>query len=109
MTLIYDSAENDWDSTSFDAAKFHTACDGQANTLTIMRSNTFDRTFGGFAAVAWDSEGLWVEDPDAYLFSIDDQTKFYQEDPSRPAVYHDAQDGPSFWDLFCFNDLGSNV
>jgi hypothetical protein len=65
--------------------------------LTIMRSNTFNRTFGGVAAVAWDSEGLWVEDPDAYLFSIDDQTKFYQEDPSRPAVYHDAQDGPSLW------------
>ena len=72
MTKIYDSSEQDWSNITFDASKFHAECDGKANTLTVMRSYGNERTFGGFAAVAWSSEGNWTLDPDAYLFSIDD-------------------------------------
>ena len=46
--LLYRASEH-----GFGSKDFHYKCDGQANTLTILKANGF--TFGGFTSAAWDS------------------------------------------------------
>jgi hypothetical protein len=51
MKLIYRGSRD-----GFGAADFHSKCDGQSNTITLIESTT-GFIFGGFTPVAWDSSG----------------------------------------------------
>ena len=53
----------------FSAANFHTKCDGQSNTLSIIKS-TNGNIFGGFTTQLWSQIGNYVNDPDAFIFSL---------------------------------------
>ena len=58
----------------FEANDFHSKCDGQAKTLTVIKSK-HNQVFGGFTTQTWDGdEGK--EDPKAFVFSITHETKF---------------------------------
>ncbi len=52
----------------FEAQEFHTRCDGKSNTITIK--NNLNYVFGGYASSAWNSSGTWINDPNAFLFSL---------------------------------------
>ena len=53
----------------FAAASFHTKCDNQPKTLTIVKASSGD-IFSGYTSVAWDSTGNYKADPNAFLFSL---------------------------------------
>jgi hypothetical protein len=53
----------------FTSQSFHSKCDGKGNTITIIKNN-LNYVFGGYASFAWNSSGVWINDPNAFLFSI---------------------------------------
>jgi hypothetical protein len=53
----------------FTCQSFHLKCDGKRNTITIIKSN-LNNVFGGYASSAWNSSGTWINDPNAFLFSL---------------------------------------
>ena len=48
-TLIFKASQD-----GFTPNDFHHKCDGQSNTLTIVR-NTYNKVFGGYTPIKWDS------------------------------------------------------
>ncbi len=53
----------------FTGQAFHSKCDGKGNTITIIKNN-LNYVFGGYASSAWHSSGEWIDDPNAFLFSL---------------------------------------
>ena len=82
----------------FSAANFHSKCDGQSNTLTIIRT-TLGYVFGGFTTKPWSQIGSHVNDPAAFIFSLINsqgtQKKFDCQDPEH-AIYCVCEYGPTF-------------
>ena len=53
----------------FTPQAFHSKCDGKGNTITIIKNN-LNYVFGGYASSAWNSSNTWINDPNAFLFSL---------------------------------------
>jgi hypothetical protein len=53
----------------FTSQVFHSKCDGKGNTITIIKNN-LNYVFGGYASSAWNSSGSYINDPNAFLFSL---------------------------------------
>jgi len=53
----------------FTHSAFHSKCDGKANTITIVKNN-LNYVFGGYASKAWHSNDRWIEDGNAFIFSL---------------------------------------
>ena len=53
----------------FTGQAFHAKCDGKGNTISIIKNN-LNNVFGGFASSAWNSAGQYINDPNAFLFSL---------------------------------------
>ncbi len=53
----------------FTSQAFHSKCDGKGNTVTIIKSH-LNYVFGGYASSAWNSSNTWINDPNAFLFSL---------------------------------------
>ena len=53
----------------FDSNDFHKKCDGIRNTLTVIKA-TSGNIFGGFTEKAWESSGSYVNDHQAFIFSL---------------------------------------
>ncbi len=53
----------------FTSQAFHSKCDGKGNTITIIKNN-LDYVFGGYASSAWNSSNDYINDPNAFLFSL---------------------------------------
>jgi hypothetical protein len=56
----------------FGAKDFHSKCDSQSNTLTILKAKQTSYIFGGYTTVAWKSStnGKFTSDPNAFIFSL---------------------------------------
>ena len=48
---------------------FHQKCDDQGPTVTVMY-NTNNTIFGGYLSQSWNSNGVWINDPSAFLFRL---------------------------------------
>ena len=48
---------------------FNSKFDGKANTITIIQNN-LNYVFGGYASEAWNSYKEWIEDRNAFIFSL---------------------------------------
>ncbi len=60
----------------FKADTFHSLCDNQGPTLTVIKSHT-DFIFGGFTKMNWekkDDGDFYVQDLSAFLFSFNHNT-----------------------------------
>jgi hypothetical protein len=64
-TLLYRGTRD-----GFGAANFHSKCDGNSNTLTILKAHETSFIFGGFASVSWENSIKSKSDPGAFLFSL---------------------------------------
>ena len=53
----------------FYSRDFHDKCDGKSNTITIIK-NSLNYVFGGFASSAWSSSYQYINDTNAFLFSL---------------------------------------
>jgi len=94
MRLLYRSSRD-----GASAASFHTACDGQGPTVTLIKSSG-GYVFGGYAGLAWLSDNLWHACPSAFLFTVtnphgDPITRF-MSNGDKLAVRCVSGLGPSF-------------
>lgn len=95
----------------FEAADFHSMCDGFENTLTVIRT-TNDFIFGGFTEKAWQSTGGFVTDPNAFIFSLVNNEgrplKVMCSKSGKNAINCSSEGGPLFgYDIVI--ESGSNV
>ena len=108
-TLIHKASKD-----GFDAASFHTHCNNQAPTMTIIRSNN-NCLFGGYTAVPWTSDGTYKNDATAFLFTLTNPhnippTKYLVTASSAAsAVMHNATHGPYFGNSALHVSDGSNA
>ncbi len=99
----------------FTSQSFHSKCDGKGNTITIIMSN-LNNVFGGYASSAWNSSGTWINDPNAFLFSLRRDGVSYKDifivKNAVNALYGNSGDGPIFGgghDIFIRNQSNTNM
>ena len=63
-TLLYRATRD-----GCNAAAFHSKCDGKANTITFIKTDSND-VFGGFASASWNSSGYYIADSSAFVFYL---------------------------------------
>jgi hypothetical protein len=99
----------------FTCQAFHSKCDGKGNTITIIKSH-LNYVFGGFASSAWNSSGSFINDPNAFLFSlrragVSFKDKFTVK-RAEYALYGNSRYGPTFGggdDIFICNQSNTNT
>ena len=104
MTLLY-KLTRDGDS----ASTFHSQCDDQGNTLSLIR-NTKGFRCGGFTTQNWCSSGSYINDDNAFLFSLDYKECYFNYDGVN-AIYDYSSYGPTFGsgnDLCIANECSQN-
>ena len=60
---------------TFNTVIFHQKCDGVKNTISIIKNN-LDYVFGGYASSPWNSSGQYINDPNAFIFTLRRNGKF---------------------------------
>ena len=83
----------------FTANEFHSKCDGESKTITIIKTNT-NYVFGGYTSSAWNSEGDYIFDSNAFIFSlrrngVSKCEKFMVKNPDKAIIGH-RHYGPIF-------------
>ena len=78
INLLFSSFEHGWKKDDWRKKVI-----GKEKTLTIMKS-TKGKVCGGYLHIMWQEKGGATEDNNAFLFSLDHQTKFT---PNPEAVY----------------------
>ena len=89
MTLLY-KLTSDGDS----ASTFHSKCNNKGYTLSLIR-NTKGFRFGGFTTQSWSSSGSYINDVNAFVFSLDFKECFFSYEGLN-AIYDNSSYGPSF-------------
>ena len=84
---------------NFSAVAFHHYCDGQVDTLVLIRTE-FGKTIGGHTHYPWGSvggEGEWVHNSGrrAFLFSLNMKEKFVPQRDNQ-LIYRYSAYGPTF-------------
>jgi hypothetical protein len=90
----------------FEAATFHSRCDGHANTLTVI-ADTEGSIFGGFTPLKWEADGEFKTDESlrSFLFTLKNPNnvaaKRFHINPEKRtrAIFCRADWGPNFWDI----------
>ena len=100
LKLLYSTAVSD-----YNAHSFHYFCNGKGPTLTVIKA-TNGKRFGGYASVSWLSLNRYVNDDNAFLFSLDSKKCFKKKD--KPSSLYDHYNyGPTFGeghDLYISNE-----
>ena len=73
---------------------FHKYCDNKGPTITFAKISNGYR-FGGYSGISWTSQGNWVKDKDAFLFSLNNKLKIMNNN-TNTTVYHGSGYGPDF-------------
>ena len=92
-----------------DGNQFHSKCDGKPNTVTFVKAKN-GRKFGGFAEKEWNSKNNWINDPNAIVFSLDNNECYYYNNNGY-MIYGSSSYGPSWgggYDLYLSNGCLSN-
>lgn len=98
----------------FDAAKFHSHCDGHHNTLTLICTSE-SNVFGGYTSAAWSSNNCFTSDNHSFILSLKNDKNvppFLVKciEPTE-AILCDKQFGPCFGydDIKISNRSDTNV
>ena len=89
MTLLY-RLTSDGDSSS----TFHSKCNNKGYTLSLIR-NTKGFRFGGFTTQSWSSSGSYINDVNAFVFSLDFKDCYFTYEGLN-AIYDNSSYGPTF-------------
>jgi len=82
----------------FSSNKFHAKCNGVLGTLTVIKSNSSEKIFGGYTQDDWSGNVVYDYDSNAFLFSLinayNKPVKMLVTDPQYPisGCYY----GPTF-------------
>jgi hypothetical protein len=93
-TLLYRGTRD-----GFGAANFHSKCDNQNNTLTILKSKETSYIFGGFTSITWDGSNRYKSNPNAFLFSLtnkDNQPSKMRQINTTQSIFCNSGYGPTF-------------
>jgi len=90
LELIYRGSRD-----GFTSENFHEACDDKGPTLVVCKSKYTERIFGGFTSKNWSTKEVYVEDQDAFLFSLTNSTK-HSVIGKEKAIYCSEACGPAF-------------
>ena len=61
------------------SSNFHSYCNGQGYTLTLIR-NTKGYRCGAFITKSWGSSNGYINDPNAFLFSLEYKEQYFTYD-----------------------------
>ena len=97
----------------FSSQNFHSKCDNQGPTVTVIKSTT-GHLFGGYNADSWDSSGQDKTNPQCFIFTLTNPhgfppTKFFYKS-GRSSYCHSGY-GPIFGgasDIAVFDNCNSN-
>jgi hypothetical protein len=95
-TLLYRGTRD-----GFRSSNFHSKCDGQSPTLTVILTPK-DFIFGGFTPIAWDSNGSYKADSSQQSFVLSVKDSRNTDPRSFPlvktshAIYCHSSYGPTF-------------
>ena len=73
---------------------FHSQCDNQGSTLTLIRTNKGFRC-GGFASKPWQSSNSNITDENAFIFSLEYKEQYFPNE-GQNALYDYYTYGPTF-------------
>jgi len=77
-------------------AKFHELCNNKGPTLTICLTTT-NFILGGYAGKSWyDSDGVYVPDPAAFIYSLTHKTKHAKQKDTSYSTISNRNYGPIF-------------
>lgn len=82
LELIYRGSRD-----GFTAKAFHTICDNQGPTLSLIKSE-HDKVFGGYTSRSWQSDNTFHKDEEAFVFSLTNKTIHRQYQNKDMAVSH---------------------
>ena len=105
MKLLYKLTKN-----GDGASTFHSLCNNKGYTLSLIR-NTKGYRCGGFVSKSWTSCGNFVNDPNAFLFSLEYKEQYFTNEGVN-AFYDDYNYGPTFgnsYDLIIYNNCSKNT
>ena len=108
LSLLYRGSRD-----GFDASSFHSKCDDQGCTLTIIKT-TSGHIIGGYTNTPWKSNGEWQEANKAYLFLISGtglsspQKMKLKDSNDYRAIYNSSHYGPTFGAGHDLNVEGNN-
>lgn len=91
------------------ASTFHSYCNSKGYTLTLIRTNKGYRC-GGFISKSWTSSGSYINDPNAFLFSLEYKEQYFTNEGNN-AFYDYSSYGPTFGngcDLYIANGCSQN-
>jgi len=93
--LLFDTSK-DGDS----ASTFHSLCDGEGPTVTIVET-TLGVVFGGFTVQSWSSgNGAWSTDTNAFVFVLRPSPfRKFRVSSSTTAIYRHSSYGPQFGNI----------
>ena len=88
--LIFRASEN-----SYKASNFHSKCDGNNNTLTLVKTKN-GKIFGGFTDAQWDqNSSSYKSGSNGFIFSLDNNEIYYNKNSSYN-IYGVSGYGPYF-------------
>jgi hypothetical protein len=93
-TLLYRGTRD-----GFGANDFHSKCDGNSNTLTILKAHGSSYIFGGFTSIIWENSSGYNSDPNAFMFSLtnkDDQPCKMRQIDTDESILCCSGYGPTF-------------
>ena len=81
-------------------AVFHEKVDNQGPTITLFLSQDGYK-FGGYTSKSFKIGGVWIKDPDSFLFNFLNLNKYPIKDKNYDAIFLGAKDGygPEFFDI----------
>ena len=81
----------------YTSGSFHDKCDGMAPTITIVRNN-YNKVFGGYTPIMWDSKTGEVTDPSekSFIFSMSQNKKYKLVSKEVYAILCFPYYGPAF-------------
>ena len=80
------------------ASSFHNKVDNKGSILVIIKTIE-ERIIGGFSSKSWSSKNIYIEDDEAFLFSLNNfnEKKFELKSENKDkACYHNKDEGPHF-------------
>jgi hypothetical protein len=110
LDLLYRASRDGWA-----AQNFHSKCDNQGATVSVIRS-TGGYVFGGYADVAWTSNGQYTASSESFLFALQypsgvTPVKMPLVQNHHHAVFGQSSYGPTFGsrhDIYVADNASSN-
>ena len=74
---------------------FHSKSEGISPNLLLISDGKY--IFGGFTKVCWEKKDTIKNDNESFLFSLNNNKKYYQKHKDRKTIYCFKDYGPWFW------------